>query len=346
VTALTIAARIASPRPLPWRRMAWVIWRQHRLGLAGVGAMFAVIAGYLLLTGVQMHDASAVVTGCQPAASAVCQKAANDFFTTYSQGAVITGGVLLFVPGLLGAFVGAPLLAREFESGTFRYVFTQGVGRVRWTIAKLVPLTIAVTGSAAAFSALFSWAYRPIIGPTYGLSPMQPLMFAAREVAFPGWTLVTLAIGALAGILIRRVIPAMFATLAAWAALAFTTGLFLRGHYLPPVVTTDPNIAEPDWVLDQQWYHGGAPASLSTIDGALRPIGIHAVTPELYQAVPGARFDVDPVQYLVQHGFTHLTTYQPATRFWLFQGIEGGWLLLLSIVLLGTTVWLVRRRAT
>src|SRR5258708_14894314 len=26
-------------RPLPWRRMAWVTWRQHRLALAGGGAL-------------------------------------------------------------------------------------------------------------------------------------------------------------------------------------------------------------------------------------------------------------------------------------------------------------------
>ena len=50
--------------------------------------------------------------------------------------------------------------------------------------------------------------------------------------------------------------------------------------------------------------------------------------------------------YLVQHGFTQLTTYQPASRFWPFQWIEGGWLLALSLILIALTVWLVRRRAT
>jgi len=53
----------------------------------------------------------------------------------------------------------------------------------------------------------------------------------------------------------------------------------------------------------------------------------------------------DPVQYLIQHGYTQLTTYQPASRFWPFQWIEDGWLLALSLLLLAATVWLVRRRA-
>ncbi len=36
---------------------------------------------------------------------------------------------------------------------------------------------------------------------------------------------------------------------------------------------------------------------------------------------------------------------QPASRFWTFQFIEGGWLLVLSLLLIAAAVWLVRRRA-
>ena len=49
-------------------------------------------------------------------------------------------------------------------------------------------------------------------------------------------------------------------------------------------------------------------------------------------------------QYLMQHGYTLWTTYQPASRFWPFQWIEGGWLLALAVLLIAATVWLVRRR--
>jgi hypothetical protein len=50
-------------------------------------------------------------------------------------------------------------------------------------------------------------------------------------------------------------------------------------------------------------------------------------------------------QYLTQHGYTQWTSYQPGSRFWPFQWIEGGWLLALSALLIAATVWLVRRRA-
>ena len=53
---------------------------------------------------------------------------------------------------------------------------------------------------------------------------------------------------------------------------------------------------------------------------------------------------MSPAQYLLHHGFTALATYQPASRFWPFQWIEGGWLLVLSLLLMATAVWLVHRR--
>ena len=62
MTALTMPARPeqdASLRPVPWRRMAWVTWRQHRVALAGVAALLGALAVYLWLTGLQMHHAYA-----------------------------------------------------------------------------------------------------------------------------------------------------------------------------------------------------------------------------------------------------------------------------------------------
>ncbi len=53
-----------------------------------------------------------------------------------------SGYPLQVMPALIGAFIGAPVLAREFETGTFRYAWTQGFGRWRWTLAKLVGLGV------------------------------------------------------------------------------------------------------------------------------------------------------------------------------------------------------------
>ena len=96
----------------------------------------------------------------------------------------------------------------------------------------------------------------------------------------------------------------------------------------------------------QWWTFGGKPASLDMINQTLRPIGVQAVTPHLFSAGPSTPTNVDPQHYLAAHGYLQLTRYQPASRFWPFQWIEAGWLLVLSLLLMAATVWLVRRRAT
>jgi ABC-type transport system involved in multi-copper enzyme maturation permease subunit len=348
VTALTAPAQPEQDegmRPVPWRGMAWVTWRQHRLVLAGIAAMLGIAAVYLLITGLQMRHAYAAVAACRPAGSSACGQVADQFLNTYAPGVGPVLGLLQVIPPLIGAFAGATVLAREVETGTFRYTWTQGFGRARWAVAKLLSLAVAVTAAAGAFSVLVSWYIQPIFGAGDSNGPLSPTIFDLRGIALAAWTLAAFAIGALAGIVIRRVIPAMFATFAAWAGLAFVTGWFLRRHYEAPLVSTNPNFTGPAWVISQVWTRGGQPASLSMINQTLRPIDVQAATPGQFQPGPATPANIDPVHYLVQHGYAQLTTYQPDSRFWPFQWAEGGWLLALSLLLLAATVWLVRRRA-
>ena len=139
--------------------MAWVTWRQHRAALAGVAVFLGALAVCLWLAGLQMHHAYAAAAACHPASSVAC--GADQHFngrTAYWRPSAV---VLQAVPALIGAFVGAPVLARELETGTFRYAWTQGFGRWRWTLAKLVLLAVVVAAAAGAFSVLFSWYYQP-----------------------------------------------------------------------------------------------------------------------------------------------------------------------------------------
>ena len=54
---------------------------------------------------------------------------------------------------------------------------------------------------------------------------------------------------------------------------------------------------------------------------------------------------VGPHPAAFPHGYTEWTRYIPVSKFWPMQLIEGGWLLVLSVLLIAATVWLVRRRA-
>ncbi|HZR54330.1 MAG TPA: ABC transporter permease subunit [Streptosporangiaceae bacterium] len=335
---------LAGPAPLPWRRMAWVTWRHHRVALAGVATLLGVLAVYLWVAGLQLHHAYAVATACQPASSVACQNMMENFDGSYSSPAQTIVALLHVVPVLIGAFVGAPVLARELETGTFRYAWTLGFGRWRWTLAKLVPLAIVVAAAAGVFSLLFSWYFQPFFAEGSRI-PLDPELFGLRGVAFAAWTLAAFATGALAGMLIRRVVPAIAATLAVYAGLVLTTDLYLQQHYARPVVTSQLNVPADAWIMSQWWTRSGTTVSQGTMNQVIQST-FERIAPVVHSRAQKTRVvTVDLPHYLTQHGYTSWTRYQPGSRFWLFQWIEGGWLLALSVLLIATTVWLVRRRA-
>jgi hypothetical protein len=353
MTALTTPARPdqddARPRPIPWRRMAGVTWRQHRFALAGVTVLLGALAVWLWIIGTSLHHAYAAAVACHPASSPACQGLVGIFDGTgnHMTGATSPGGVFLqVVPVLIGAFAGAPVLARELEAGTFRYAWTQGFGRWRWALAKLVLLAVVLAAAAGAVGVLVSWYYQPYFAAgnqALGLSQIPPFvtLFSLRGVAFPAWTLAAFAIGALAGMLIRRVVPAIVATLAAYAGLAVAAGGFLREHYLTPLVTTSPNVPGTAWVISQWWTKDGRFAFVNPPISLLNQFC--SAPPPPGQGKPSfGTF----AQCLAPHGYSQWTSYQPASRYWPFQWIEGGWLLALSALLIAATIWLVQRRAT
>jgi hypothetical protein len=348
VSALTMPARPAQERdvrPLPWRRMVWVTWRQHRFALTGVAMLLGGLAVYVWLVGRQLHHAYAAASACHPAGSPVCSVLASSFQSMDVQ--LSNGFVWQPVPALIGAFLGAPLLARELETGTFRYAWTQGFGRRRWTLAKLVLLATTVTAAGGAFSVLLSWYYQPYFAPgnqdkfLTALSPLASGLFDLRGIAFAAWTLTAFAIGALAGVLIRRVVAAIVATLVAYAGLALAAATFLRQHYLNALITRNINVPGNALVISQWWTKGGQFAFGRAPINLLERI----CPPPPPKAGPGNFSKSDFVtQCLSRHGYTQLTSYQPASRFWTFQLIEGSWLLALSLLLIGLTLWLVHRR--
>lgn len=329
-------------RPVPWRRLGWVAWRHHRGPLMATGLLLAVTALYLVITGLQMRTAYAAVLACRPRSAQNCRFAFSTFHDAYAQPGIIDG-ILLFMPGVIGAFTGAPLLARGFETGTFRYAWTQGVGRTRWLLAHLVPGALGVAAASGILGGLVSWHQQPLVDSGIEQT-LHASAFPVTGLAVLGWGLLGYSIGALAGLLTRRTVPALAVTLAAWTGFAFLAS-GIRPHYQAPLVTSRLQLATTDLPI-QQWFSvHGVRASEAQITHALQPLGIQSTNGGGdFQVSPGSS-TLDPVQYLLQHGYTQWTSYQPDSRYWTFQTIEFGWLALLSLALLATTVWLTRRRA-
>jgi len=333
-------------RPVPWQRMAWVTWRQHRFAVAGMALFLGGLATYLWIIGRRLHHAYAAAIACHSASSVACVDAISEFNSLYRF--FLGGYVLQPLPALIGAFIGAPLLARELETGTFRYAWTQGFGRWRWTLAKLILLALVVVAAAAAMSVLFSWYYRPYFGAGNSAlalrawSPLDAYLFDLRGTAFAAWTLVAFAIGALAGALIRQVVAALAATLAAYTALAIAVGMFLRQHYLAPLATTRLNLPSSAWIVGQWWTKDGTFAYAPWPPGDL---AFRLCPPSVVgQGKSTSQFNA-VIQCFNRHGYAFWHHYQPASRFWTFQAIESGWLLALSALLVAATVWVVQHRA-
>jgi hypothetical protein len=189
-----------------------------------VPAVLAAAAVFPLIAGLKIHHDYAVLTACRPADSSACQQLNSGFSSTDWRIANVVLIVMNLAPALIGAFAGAPVLARELETGSYRYAWTQGYGRERWTVAKLTLIAVTLTVAAWAFSQVFAWFFQPFLKQE-DMTVLATTVFDTRGVAFAAWTLAAFAIGALLGMLMRRIVPAMASTLGVYAALAIGTWL-------------------------------------------------------------------------------------------------------------------------
>lgn len=149
----------------------------------------------------------------------------------------------VYLPILVAVFIGAPLLARSIETGTYRFAWTQSIGRRR-----LVATTLAVyVAELTALSILLGFALSRL---SYVLSPQfgdvwQDRVFFASPWMLAVSSVIGLLVGVLLGLVIRRVLPALAATTAVIITLVDTTWTVLYPGTLNWVATRMP----PTFVL-------------------------------------------------------------------------------------------------
>jgi hypothetical protein len=181
---------------VPWRKLAWVTWRQHRAALAALATLIAGCSAVMIISGLRAHGlaASLGLSHCGAPASARCTQEYTTFLDSYNLWGAGLPVFLHVIPLAIGMFVAAPLLAQEYEHRTFRFAWTQGTGRTRWLISKLSLVGVTVAGLTAALGALFHWWYGPF-GGQVGLWGRYE--FDLQPVALTGWALLALSLAAL-----------------------------------------------------------------------------------------------------------------------------------------------------
>ncbi|MDX6502938.1 MAG: hypothetical protein QOE29_63 [Gaiellaceae bacterium] len=311
--------------------MAWLTWRQHRLQLLAMGALVAVAGLAALLSSIPIRDGyhqHALSSCLPPAARSGCDLIISHFKTQFAaSGAIVR--YLIVIPALAGLFIGAPLLAREFEHGTHRLAWTQSVTRRRWLLSKTLLLALATGLAALALAGISMWWRQPFDSLE---GRMAPARFDIEGAVVPAYAVFALAIGVLAGLLMRRTLPAMSAALGVFVATRLGVEKLLRPHYLAPlhkIVTPGRPQSASDWVLRN-----------SFIDA----VGRHIATGREDVAIVHAqRARIEPQEYLLSLGWQRVVTFQPESRFWTFQAIEALIFLGLAAAAVVVSVWLVRR---
>ncbi|MEU4835613.1 ABC transporter permease [Streptosporangium sp. NPDC023615] len=347
--------------------MIWLTWRQFRGSAAMMAALLLTLTVTLVLTGPDL--ASRYSTGLAACVrDDSCVRFYDRFFDQYELPFVAVSLVVLLLPALVGLFWGAPLITRELEAGTHLLVWNQSVTRGRWLAVKLGLIGLTAVAAACVCGLVVTWWSGPLDRSAIPeLAVMAPLVFGARGITPMGYAAFAFVLGVSVGMLVRRTLPAMALTLAAFVAIQVAMPLLVRPHLMPPVTSTF-EISEANtrgigidgdtgaahimlraavpgqtgaWALSHELLDPSGrriagigeegPVRVSTTSGACRPAG----------GPPNMGTCLAEINSL---GYRQRATYQPLERFWPFQWIETGIYALLTAGLTWFCFWWVRRR--
>jgi hypothetical protein len=305
--------------------MTWLTWRQSRVQWVAAGIALAVLALVYGLTEASLNHLYGLY-GAHPAVF-LAQVRTGSYPLLYFAGVA----VMYLAPLIIGAFWGAPLVARELEAGTHRLAWNQSVSRSRWLLIKL-----AVGGGAAMLfaglaSLLLTWWAGPIdraggfpLG-TSQLSKFQPIVFGTRGIVPVGAAALAFAIGVCAGLLLRRVVPAMAVTLGLLGALLVAMALVVSPRLITPAQYTHPVTAS----LTTMAVTGNGqlndpvkdmPGAWILTDQIVTKSGAVFVLPDVAACQTGTQAQCDA--WLAAQSLRQHVVYQPASRYWIYQILE------------------------
>jgi hypothetical protein len=344
--------------------MTWLAWRQFRFPALFAAAVLAATAVLLTVTGVHLSNLYDSYTASRAACHGArgCGIGPSQFLHHYHHLGQWLGTFQAAVPGLIGLFWGAPLIAREFETGSHRLVWTQSVTRGRWFVGKVGVVGLASVATAGLLSLAVTWWASPIDRVT--TDRFSPAVFGERALAPIGYAAFAFALGVTAGLLIRRTLPAMATTLVGYVVVREVMTYQVRQHLFPAhhlVRAIGPD-SQLNFSIFRQETGGVIHASVSGsthIPGAwvysdrVVDSSGHGLTTDVLQRTcphlrgtqsgpPNFRACIDS---LASH-FHEVVSYQPASRYWAFQAAEMAVFVALALALLGFCFWWIRRRTS
>jgi hypothetical protein len=310
-----------------------LIWRQHRTEICVLGLLVGLFGVALIVLGMPAHDlfpdGVARCAGLDEACAASFRRLDDEY--GYVENLL---AAFYLVPVVIGAFLGAPLLARELEDGTWQLAWTQAVPRMRWLAAKIAALAGVTVVLTALFTAVLTWFRQPF---DVWEGRFQYDAFDLEGLVPVAYALFAFGVATAAGAILRRSLPAFGVAFGAFLAARMSVALLARPAFATPVTAMEPvpasgskNHSLAGWVID----HGYADAAGRRLSGTE------------YSELEGAadRAGTNLNQFLNARGVQKFAIYHPADRFWTFQLIETAVFVAVAAVLIGVVVWRVRRR--
>jgi hypothetical protein len=323
--------------------MTWVVWRQYRAQGAIAAVLLAALAAAILVDGFQIASQwHSILVTC--AGNSACLQQQPSLVSGVMSDLPYLG---LIVPVVLGMLWGAPLVAHELEARTSDFAWAQSVTRTRWVTVKAGWLLLAAAACGGAMAALTTWWSGPVNAMTAGA--FAPGQFDTQGVVPIGYAVFAMALGIAAGTVARRTLPAIAVVLGGFIGVRLVISELLRPHYMA-AVTTYYNLTGSFTPPGQAWvYAQGAVSKTGVVVptgwGDLYPALPASCQPLLSGSASGKSGSMSAVFSCMQaHGWRGFATYQPASRYWPFQGIETGIYVLLAAALIAVTFAIVRRR--
>ena len=310
--------------------MIWLSWRLQRLETSLVAAALLLAAAALVPLGLHMasvYDNSGV-GACLAHGGSGCGATVEAFRHRFEHaGAIIPW--LNFLPGLIGVLFAAPLVL-DFEHATFRFAWTQSVPRGRWLMVRLTVMCAAALLATFALTRLMTWFRGPL---DHVSGRMDPGVFDFEGIVPYAYTLFAISLALALGIFTRRLIVATGGALLGYFALRIGIQSWLREHYLAPVRVVWKAGTPGPRGLDHAWNLLSGP---SDAHGSPLPARAFVRCMGASKQQTGACLNA--------HHIYNLASYQPANRFWLFQGIEAAIFTGLAATLIIAAAWWLRHR--
>lgn len=314
--------------------MIWLTWRQQRTETLVAALVLALLAAALVPVGLHMASVydNAGLARCVVHGGDGCGSAINNFDSRFHN----LGGLIAWfnlLPGLLGILLAAPFVL-ELEDGTFRLAWTQSITRRRWLTTKLGLIGLGALAAALGLTLLMTW-WRAPLDHLHGRMNMN--VFDFEGIVPFAYTLFALALVIALGALLRRTVLAIGLAFVGYLALRLVIQTWVRQSYVAPIRKVWPVGAPGPAHLDTAWSLQSIPSdrfghALAHPDSAFT---LCANTPK-----------TGLLACAKAHDLYNLAVFQPASRFWLFQGIETAIFGGLALALLGLAVWWVRNRVS